>query len=240
MPADPGLVAVLGFHDGAAGQVETWFEEATGLRIACFVVEAAEQPAVDPVAENRKRVSQRTAFPVAGTFKGRPLIAALDWPAELRRLGIRKVLPLTPENRTRLRQIEVCQAQGFDLVSAVHPTVTIQAEATLAPGVWVNCGCHIGYKAEIESGVILNTRVQIDHHNVLKRGCQLDPAVVLAGNVALHECSHLHTGAVVINRIEVGRDAVVGAGAVVIENVPEDCTVVGVPARVIRRGGVRC
>ena len=230
-------VAVLGYHDGAAGQVETWFEAVTGYHIACFVYESAEPFEVDVEAENKKRVSQRTEFPTRDTFKGRPFIVSLDWIAEIDRLGIRKVLPLTPENRIRLKQIEACHQHGIELVSAIHPTVTILPGATIEPGVWINAGSIIGYKAEIHSGVLINTGVQIDHHNVLKRCCQVDPGVVTAGNVTLWECCHVHTGVSIINRIEIGEDAIVGAGAVVIDNIPPRCTAVGVPARVIERRG---
>src|SRR3989338_9813113 len=99
-------VAVLCFHDGNAGQIETWFEQVTGHRIACFVYEAAGPFDMDIEAEHRRRVSQRTEFPQHGMFKGRPFIVSLDWVAELKKYGIRKVLPLTPENRERLEQID--------------------------------------------------------------------------------------------------------------------------------------
>lgn len=227
-------VAILGYHDGSAGQVETWFEKVTGYHIACFVHEGTESFDIDVAAENKKRVSQRTEYPTRTAFKNRSLIVSLNWMEELKKAGIKKVLPLTPDNRQRLRQIELCQKNGFELVSAIHPTVTILAEAWIEPGVWINAGCIIGYKAEIKSGAIINTGVQVDHHNVLERCCQLDPGVVTAGNVTLRECCHVRTGVVIINRREVGHDAIVGAGAVVLKDVPPKCTAVGVPAEVIK------
>jgi len=227
-------VAVLGFHDGAAGQVETWFEEATGQRIDCFVYEAKGPFEVDVEAENRKRVSQRTEFPTRGTFKGRPFIVSLDWIGELKKRGVRKVLPLTPNNRDRFRQIEACLAHGMELVSAIHPTVTILDGAQVEPGVWIHARSLVGYKAEIASGALINTGAQIDHHNVLERCCQVDPGVVTAGYVTLRACSHVHTGATIINRIEIGEDAIIGAGAVVIHAIPPRCTAVGTPARIIK------
>lgn len=230
---DRADVAVLGFHDGSAGQIEAWFEDVTGYQIACFVLESQGPFNVDVESENRKRVSQRTEYPTPNTFKNRPFIVSLDWVEQLKRLGIYKVLPLTPNNRDRLRQIELCREHGFELVSAIHPTVTILAEARIEPGVWINAGSLIGYKAEIEAGVLIETGAQINHHNVLERCCQVDPGVVTAGYVTLRECSYVHTGASVINRIEIGQDAIVGAGAVVIDDVPPRCTVVGVPAKVI-------
>lgn len=228
------LVAILGFHDGNAGQIETWFERVTGNTIACFVLESSEAPVIDIEAEHIKRSSKRTAFPVNGMFKGRPFVVSLDWVAILKSMGVSKVLPLTPDNKTRRRQIEMCRAHNLKLVSAIHPTAIILDDARLADGVWINAGSIIGYKAELSEGVIINTGAQVDHHNILFSCCQLDPGVTTAGNVTIGECSHIHTGATIINRINIGEGAILGAGAVAVKDIPPNCTAVGVPARVIK------
>jgi serine O-acetyltransferase len=46
-------------------------------------------------------------------------------------------------------------------------------------------------------------------------------------------------GAIVIGDITIGDRAVIGAGAVVVKSVPSDCSVVGNPAYIVRRNGVR-
>ena len=45
-------------------------------------------------------------------------------------------------------------------------------------------------------------------------------------------------GAKVLGKVTIGKNSVIGANAVVIKNVPEDCNVVGIPAYIIRRNGV--
>ncbi len=196
---------------------------------------SAEPLVVDAAIENARRVSQRTEYPVPGSFAGRPLVVSQDWVGELRSLGVGLVLPLNPDNRERLAQIEVCRAAGIELVSAVHPSATLLPGAALADGVWVNAGCVVGFKAELAEGVWLNTGVHVDHHNVIERCAQMDPSVVTAGFVTLRECAHVHTGAVIVNRVTVGADAVVGAGSVVLDDVEPETTVVGAPARAIAR-----
>ena len=57
--------------------------------------------------------------------------------------------------------------------------------------------------------------------------------VITAGNVTIERFAVIHTGAKIINKMRVGENAAVGAGAVIIRDVPPNCTVVGVPGRVI-------
>jgi sugar O-acyltransferase (sialic acid O-acetyltransferase NeuD family) len=233
MPSRKNAVAIVGYFDGSAGQVESWFEKATGLKIACFVVDSDSFTEVDIEEENKKRVCKTTEFPHKGVFKGRPLIVSPDWIEILLGMGVRKVLCLDPVNRHRQNQIESVRNSDLQLVSAIHPSTIILPNARIDDGVWINAGCIIGYKAEIQSGVIVNTGVQIDHHNVLQECCQVDPGVVTAGNVVLGECCHIHTGAVLINRVRIGANSIIGAGAVVLKDVPTNSTAVGVPAKII-------
>ncbi len=49
----------------------------------------------------------------------------------------------------------------------------------------------------------------------------------------------INSGAKVIGKVEIGNNAIVGANAVVVKNVPQNCTVVGVPAYIIKKDGVK-
>jgi len=47
----------------------------------------------------------------------------------------------------------------------------------------------------------------------------------------------ISAGAKVLGSIKIGNDVIIGAGAVVIKSVPDRCTVVGVPGRIVKIGG---
>lgn len=49
----------------------------------------------------------------------------------------------------------------------------------------------------------------------------------------------IFAGALVLGNITIGNNCVIGAGAVVIKSVPDNCVVVGNPARIIRRDGIK-
>lgn len=227
-------VAIIGHFDGSSGQVVEWFEFATGFKISIFIIDDDNFKELNTTEENKKRVCKTTDFPQNGKFKGYPLIVSSLWLEKLKELGINKLLSLEPDNRKRQLQLQKAKKNGFELVSAIHPSALILDKAKIEGGVWINAGVIIGYKAEIASGVIINTGARIDHHNILKECCQIDPGVQTAGNVVINERCHIHTGAIIINRVNVGHDTIIGAGSVVLKDVPERCTAVGVPAKLIK------
>ena len=58
---------------------------------------------------------------------------------------------------------------------------------------------------------------------------------MLCGGVTLGDGVHVGAGAVIVQEIHIGAQAVIGAGAVVTANVPAGATVFGVPARKVER-----
>lgn len=51
---------------------------------------------------------------------------------------------------------------------------------------------------------------------------------------------HISTNAIVFGPIHIGNNVIIGAGTVLNKSVPDNCTVVGNPARIVKRDGVKC
>ena len=110
------------------------------------------------------------------------------------------------------------------------------------------CAVDILPRAEIGGGCIVahGIGLVIGGRTVIGEDCTLLHGVTL-GEVRFDEldCPRvgdrvtIGTGARVLGGITVGDDSVIGAGAVVLDDVPPGATVAGVPARVIRGGGNR-
>ncbi len=64
--------------------------------------------------------------------------------------------------------------------------------------------------------------------------CHLCPGVKIAGRVTIESGAFVGIGATVIQHVRVGHDSVIGAGAVVLKDVPPMSTVVGLPAREVK------
>ena len=82
----------------------------------------------------------------------------------------------------------------------------------------------------IGSHVIINLDCTIGHDAVLQDCVTLYPSVNVSGNCTIGECVELGTGMQIIQGRSVVKDTIVGAGAVVVKDLEEKGTYVGVPA----------
>ena len=125
---------------------------------------------------------------------------------------------------------------GFKLLARMHSQfwrfwtqIEIHPGATIASGVFIDhgAGLVIGETAIVEKGAML-------YHGVTLGGTGKDTG---KRHPTVREGALVSAHAQVIGPIEIGAKAKVGAGAVVVSDVPSDVTVVGVPAKIVRVHG---
>lgn len=138
-------------------------------------------------------------------------------------------------NKIREEKFNKVVNLGYPVTNALHPKAIISKDVKLGNGVAIMPGAIVNSGSIIEDGVVVNTGATVDHDCYLSRFCQIWPGAHLAGTVEVGECSYVGTGADVIQNIKIGRQVMVGAGAAVVKDVPDGVTVVGVPAKIIKR-----
>jgi sugar O-acyltransferase (sialic acid O-acetyltransferase NeuD family) len=112
----------------------------------------------------------------------------------------------------------------------VHPAASLGGDVELGQGTVVAAGARITTNVRIGQHVQVNVNAVVSHDCRVGDHATLSPGSLVNGSVTLGEGVFLGTGAVVTPGRRVGDWAVVGAGAVVLADVPDDVTVVGVPA----------
>jgi sugar O-acyltransferase (sialic acid O-acetyltransferase NeuD family) len=135
-----------------------------------------------------------------------------------------------PHGKVRLALSAKLKSAGLRCVSAVHPTAWVAANATVGEGCQIHAGAVIEAEARIGRQCIINTNASVDHECVLEDGVEIAPGATLCGLVHVGSNGWVCAGATVLPRRRIGASAVVGAGSVVIADVDEGATVVGVPA----------
>jgi sugar O-acyltransferase (sialic acid O-acetyltransferase NeuD family) len=144
------------------------------------------------------------------------------------------VVPLfTPANRQKA--VREAFASGFVRpFSLIDASVTCPRALDYLHGLYVNSGCSLGAASRFDAFVFINRGASVGHHAELGAFASIGPGVVIAGQVRLGKGSVVGAGAVVLPGLTIGDNAVVGAGSVVTKNVPDNCLVVGSPARIVR------
>ncbi len=136
-----------------------------------------------------------------------------------------------PHGRIRLRLHYRLLDAGLKPATVVHPTAWIASNATIGRGAQVMAGAIIAAEARIGTQCIINTKASVDHEDVLDDGVEIGPGATLCGSVKAGVNVWVCAGATVLPRITIGADSIVGAGAVVTQNVDEKTTVIGIPAK---------
>ncbi len=123
--------------------------------------------------------------------------------------------------------------QGLSVVSLIHPSAVIGTDVEIGIGSVVMAGVVINSSSRIGKGCIINTSVSLDHDNVIEDYVHISPNASLAGTVKVGKGSWLGIGSVVSNNVNICSGSNVGAGAVVVKDIVESGTYIGVPARKI-------
>lgn len=126
---------------------------------------------------------------------------------------------------------EAVLARGGTIATVIHPAATVSASAKIGVGTVISAGVVVQMDAVVGRYCSLNTACTVDHDNVLADGVNIAPGAHLAGGVQVGEGAFIGIGATLKGWLRIGARATVGAGAVVLKEVPDGVTVVGNPAR---------
>lgn len=110
-------------------------------------------------------------------------------------------------------------------------------------GIEIHPGAQIGRGVFIDHGmgVVIGETAIVGDYSLIYQGVTLGGTGKETGkrHPTLGECVVVGAGAKVLGNIQIGNNVRIGAGSVVLRDVPSDCTVVGIPGRIVYRSGVR-
>lgn len=134
-------------------------------------------------------------------------------------------------NRIRRQIAEKAAALGFALPVLIHPGAYVSPSATVGQGGVVMAKAVVQAGSVLKDGVIVNTAATVDHDCLLDAFVHISPGAHLSGNTHIGEESWIGTGACSRQQIRIGSRATIGAGAVIVCDIPDGMTVAGNPAK---------
>lgn len=137
--------------------------------------------------------------------------------------------------RKVIDRVKACDCVDFP--NLVDPSVMMSERITFGEGNIICAGNILTVNIRIGSFNIINLDCTIGHDVVLKDFTTLYPSVNVSGATTVETCVELGTGSHIIQGLTIGEESIVGAGSVVIRDIPRYCTAVGNPCKVIKNHG---
>lgn len=162
-----------------------------------------------------------------------PVITGIDKLAEVLKLSPNFIIGV---GGTVIRE-KVAQkiiSVGGRLQSLVSKKASVgHFDTTYGDGTVILNGAIITNDVTIGEGCIINKASILSHDVILGNYCEVSPGARLLGRVVVDAYTSIGTNAVVLPDVKIGKNCVIGAGAVVTKDVPDNQTVVGIPAKAI-------
>lgn len=170
-----------------------------------------------------------------GDFYGYPVLGALDVLPSLHERGIRQLVIAVGDNQKRKELMKRAEQAGLELPVIIHPSAQVARTAKIQPGTVVMPNVVVGPDTKVGLGCILNTSCSVDHDCSIADFAHISPGAHLAGGVQIGAMTHIGIGSSIRENIRVGKSCVIGAGSVVVEDLPDNCTAYGVPAKPVKK-----
>ena len=125
----------------------------------------------------------------------------------------------------------IAESHNVNWTTLVHPSAQIGLNVTFGNGTVVMAGTVVNACATIGKHCIINTSSVVEHDDLVRDYVHISPRAVLGGTVTVDDCTHIGIGSTVKNNIYICKDCIIGAGSVVVKDISESGTYIGVPAR---------
>jgi len=120
-----------------------------------------------------------------------------------------------------------------EFITFVHPTALVGARVSLGQGVVLCPGAILSADITVGDFAMVNLNSTIGHDASLGAWTTLSAQCDITGHVKVADRVFMGSRATIIPGKTIGSRAILGAGAVVISDVPANVTVVGNPARIL-------
>lgn len=164
---------------------------------------------------------------------GAPILGGIQWLKEHQDVGIIVAIG-SPYIKKKVINNIYKEISNPIFPSIIAESAKIGKRVKIGKGNIICDGCIVTTDIEIGDHVILNINTTVGHDAIIEDYVTTAPNVNISGNVLIKEGTDLGTNSVIIQGKTIGEWSIVGAGAVIVTDIPSNVTAVGMPAKVIK------
>lgn len=139
-------------------------------------------------------------------------------------------------NNARIKIFNKLKAHNFPTPSFIHRDTQIHQSVVIGNGVYILPSSSIMPFTTINDYTMISMGVNIAHHVLIEKGCFFSQGSNIGASIHVKEQAYCGISSTVMTGVEtIGAHSLIGAGAVVIRNVPDFATMVGVPAKELKK-----
>lgn len=140
------------------------------------------------------------------------------------------------DNAIREQYLSESKDLGYHIPSFFHRSVDIGPDVQMGEANYVLAGSVIMPHTITSDYLMVSMGTTIGHHVTIEKSVFISSGVRIGANLSIKEYAYIGIGATVMSNIgEIGEEALIGAGSVIIRNVEAKTTVVGNPGRVLHK-----
>ena len=138
-------------------------------------------------------------------------------------------------NKVRLKILKYVEKLGYKTPGFIHSSCNIPISVEIGKSVYILPGCNIMPRTILHDYVMISMGVNIAHHVIVESGCFFSQGANVGASITIGEQSLIGIGSTIKTNVKrIGKNVLIGAGAVVIRDVPDNAVIVGNPGKILR------
>lgn len=163
---------------------------------------------------------------------GLPILGGFEWLDGISRDTFLALGVGSP--RAKKKFVDIALGLGFRFATLIHPETKMGENVRIGTGVVVAAGNYFTVDIVVGDYAMINLNCTIGHDASIGRFASIQPHCTIAGYTVVGEGTELGSNVTTNPGKSIGAWSLMGAGAVVVKDIPAGVVAVGIPAKVIR------
>lgn len=165
---------------------------------------------------------------------GEKILGGMEWFVKNNAENVRIVVAIG-SGKIRKYVVSRLERNGAKFMTVIHPSTTISDSAEIGDGTVIQAGTIITVNVKIGKHCRIDTNCTIAHDSELADFVDLSPGVHINGTNKIQTGTFVGSATTTKENISIGKWSVIGAGTVLLTDVPDSSLYVGIPGKLKKK-----